>query len=175
MEALRDLHTSIELNDNRAVYRSRLFLDADLATRNASLARIYDEVGLSQLAVSEAANSLSFDPQNTSAHRFLSDAYTRVPRYEIARVSELLQAQLLQDVSLQPVPPSAAFADLRIAPIHAPLATGLGEYSSLFERNRMQVLASGLAGNHGTLGDELIVSGLYDFLSLEPRPVSLRD
>ena len=33
VEALRDLQTSIELNDNRAVYRSRLLLDADLAAQ----------------------------------------------------------------------------------------------------------------------------------------------
>ncbi len=41
VEALHDLQTSIKLNDNRAVYRSRLELDSDLATRSASIARIY--------------------------------------------------------------------------------------------------------------------------------------
>ena len=40
MEALHLQH-AIELNDNRAVYRSRLLLDADLAARSASLGRIY--------------------------------------------------------------------------------------------------------------------------------------
>ena len=33
VEALQDLEKSIELNDNRAVYRSRLLLDQDLAAR----------------------------------------------------------------------------------------------------------------------------------------------
>ena len=37
VEALHNLQKAIELNDNRAVYRSRLLLDADLAARSASL------------------------------------------------------------------------------------------------------------------------------------------
>ena len=39
VEALEDMQTSITLNDNRAVYRSRLLLDEDLAARSASLAQ----------------------------------------------------------------------------------------------------------------------------------------
>ena len=46
VEALRDLQKSISLNDNRAIYRSKLLLDADLAARSASLARIYSDIGL---------------------------------------------------------------------------------------------------------------------------------
>jgi len=41
VEALQDLQKSIELNDNRAPYRSCLLLDEDLAARSASLAQIY--------------------------------------------------------------------------------------------------------------------------------------
>ena len=41
VEALRDLERSIELNDNRAPFRSRLLLDQDRATRGVSLGRIY--------------------------------------------------------------------------------------------------------------------------------------
>src|SRR4029078_10611371 len=40
VEALQDLQKSIELNDNRAVYRSRLLLDEDAAARSASLAEL---------------------------------------------------------------------------------------------------------------------------------------
>jgi Tfp pilus assembly protein PilF len=39
-EALQNLQKSIELNDNRAIYRSRLLLDQDRAARGTSLARI---------------------------------------------------------------------------------------------------------------------------------------
>jgi tetratricopeptide (TPR) repeat protein len=71
-EALENLQRSIELNDNRAVYRSRLLLDADRAARGTSLARIYDDLGFHEVAVQEAARSVSLDPTQAAAHRFLS-------------------------------------------------------------------------------------------------------
>ena len=37
VEALHNMQKAIELNDNRAVYRSQLLLEADLAARSASL------------------------------------------------------------------------------------------------------------------------------------------
>jgi tetratricopeptide (TPR) repeat protein len=96
VEALRDAQKAIELNDNRAVYRSRLLLDSDLAARSAGLARIYSDLGFQQLALVEGWKSVNTDPSNFSAHRFLADSYAALPRHEIARVSELLQSQLLQ-------------------------------------------------------------------------------
>ena len=51
VEALHDLQQAIELNDNRAVYRSRLLLDADLAARSASLGRIYSDLGFQQRVI----------------------------------------------------------------------------------------------------------------------------
>jgi tetratricopeptide (TPR) repeat protein len=57
VEALHDLQSAIELNDNRAVYRSRLLLDSDLAARSASLARIYADLGFQQLALVEGWKS----------------------------------------------------------------------------------------------------------------------
>src|SRR5690606_34617369 len=83
IEALRDIQKSIELNDNRAVYRSRLLLDQDQAARGSSLARIYENLGFERRALMETAKSLSFDPASHSAHRFLSDAYVNIPRHEI--------------------------------------------------------------------------------------------
>ncbi|MDE2179680.1 MAG: tetratricopeptide repeat protein, partial [candidate division NC10 bacterium] len=58
VEALEDLQRSIELNDNRAVYRSRLLLDQDLAARGATLARIYNELGYQQRALAEGWQAL---------------------------------------------------------------------------------------------------------------------
>ena len=114
VEALRDLQKSIDLNNNRAVYRSKLLLDQDQAARGSSLARIYDNLGFEKRALMETAKSLTLDPANHSAHRFLSDAYLNIPRHEIARVSELLQAQLLQPINVNPVQPRLAVADLNI-------------------------------------------------------------
>ena len=114
VEALRNIEKSIELNDNRAVFRSRELLDQDRAARGASLARIYNDLGFQQLGINEATKSLSFDPGNAGAHRFLSDTYVNQPRQEISRVSELLQAQLLQDININPVQPSLSVTNLNI-------------------------------------------------------------
>ena len=166
VEALRDIEKSIELNDNRAVYRSRELLDEDRAARGTSLARIYNDLGFEQLGINEATKSLGYDPSSAAAHRFLSDVYATRPRYEIARASELLQAQLLQDININPVQPSLAETDLNIITSGGPARPGFNEFTPLFERNQVQLNASGLVGNHGTYADESVVSGIYDKVSL---------
>ncbi|MBC7944798.1 MAG: TonB-dependent receptor [Burkholderiales bacterium] len=165
VEALRDLEKSIELNDNRAVYRSELLLDRDRAVRDTSLGRIYDDLGFDQLALVESSKSLSIDPANHSAHRFLSDTYARLPRHEIARVSELLQAQLLQPINVNPVQPRLSVTDLNIIAGAGPAEAAFNEFTPLFERNRPQFVVSGIAGNNDTLGDEAVLSGLAGRLS----------
>jgi len=166
VEALRDVQEAIRLNDNRAIFRSRELLDEDRAARGASLARIYDDLGFEQLGVNEAAKSLAFDPASTSAHRFLSDIYATHSRVEIARVSELLQAQLLQDVNINPVQPSLSETNLNIFTGGGPTTPGLGEFAPLFERNQAQLNVSGEIGNNNTRAGEAVVSGLYDRFSL---------
>ncbi|MEP6880089.1 MAG: tetratricopeptide repeat protein, partial [Nitrosospira sp.] len=150
VEALRDIQKSIELNDNRAVYRSQLLLDQDQAARGSSLARIYDNLGFERRAIMETAKSLTLDPSNHSAHRFLSDAYLNTPRHEIARVSELLQAQLLQPVNVNPVQPQLAVADLNIITGTGPTHTGFNEFAPLLERNKPQFVGSGILGSNNT-------------------------
>ena len=165
VEALQDLEKSIGINDDRAIFRSRLLLDEDRAVRTASLARIYDDLGFERLAVIEASKSLSEDPLNHSAHRFLADAYERRQRYEIARVSELLQAQLLQPLNMSPVQPRLAFTDLNSLSISGFSEATLNEYSLLFERDRPLLTISAIGGNHSTWGNEAVVSGLNGGLS----------
>ncbi|MDP2157845.1 MAG: TonB-dependent receptor, partial [Nitrospirota bacterium] len=149
-----------------AVYRSRLLLDEDQAARGASLARIYKDLGFQQLAISEGYKSVNADPANASAHRFLSDSYAALPRHEIARVSELLQAQLLQPVGLNPVQPHLADPASFILRGAGPADMGFNEYNSLFDRNRVSLQMSGVVGSHSTIGDEVVVSGLYDRLAV---------
>ena len=165
VEALRDLQKSIALNDNRAVYRSRLLLDQDLAARGASLARIYSDLGFEQLALREATKSLSVDPADHSAHRFLADAYSGMRRHEIARASEALQSQLLQPLNLNPVPLQLSETNTNILSGAGPTAAGFNEFNPLFERNRFALRAAGVVGSNGTRGDELIHSGLQDNVS----------
>ena len=165
VEALKDLQQSIALNDNRAVFRSRFLLDDDLAARSASLGRIYQDLGFQQLALSEGWKSVAAQPGNFSAHRFLSDSYRVLPRHEIARVSELLQSQLLQPLNINPVQPQLGRSDLAVLQGSGPGQASLNEYNSLFLRNRFALQASGVAGSNETLGDELVHSAIYNKLS----------
>ena len=160
--AVRELEASIERNDNRAVYRSRLLLDSDRAARGTSLARVYKDLGFNRLGVNAASRSMTLDPGNASAHRFLSDVYRDTSeRTEIARVSELLQSQLLQDVSINPVQPSVSTTNLNIVTSGGPAEAGFNEFNPLFERNQLRANATALAGNNATIGAEAVLSGIY--------------
>lgn len=163
--AVEDLDRSIELNDNRAVYRSRLLLDKDRAARGTSLARAYKDLGFTQLGINESTKSLIVDPSNASAHRFLSDTYSDLPRREIARVSELLQAQLMQDINVNPVQPSIAETNLNIGALGGPAGVGFNEFTPLFQRNDTQLNLSAVTGNNDTYSGEAVVSGVHDRIS----------
>jgi tetratricopeptide (TPR) repeat protein len=165
VEALHDLQKSIELNDNRAVYRSRLQLDQDLAARSASLGRIYSDLGFQQLALVEGWKSVNTDPANYSAHRFLADSYSVLPRHEIARVSELLQSQLLQPLNITPVQPRLAETNLFILEGAGPADPAFNEFNPLFLRNRLALQASGLVGGNDTRGYEIVQSGVWNRFS----------
>jgi len=165
VEALQDLQKSIELNDNRAVYRSRLLLDEDLAARSASLARIYSDLGFQQLALVEGWKSVNTDPGNYSAHRLLADLYSSLPRHEIARVSELLQSQLWQPINITPLQPQLAESNLLILAGAGPSDPSFNEFNPLFNRNRLALQANALVGENDTLGDDLVHSGVWGRLS----------
>jgi tetratricopeptide (TPR) repeat protein len=165
VEALDELRTSIANNDNRAVYRGRLALDKDRAARGTSLARVFEDLGFTQLGLNEARRSLNLDPGNASAHRFQSDSYSSVRRREISRVSELLQSQMLQDININPVQPSQSSSNINIATRGGPTDVGFNEFSSLFERDEVRIGATALAGNNETVGGEAVLSGIYGKLS----------
>ncbi len=166
VEALRDIQKSIELNNNRAVYRSKFLLDRDEAARGSSLARIFENLGFEKRAIMETAKSLSFDPANHSAHRFLSDTYANIPRHEAARVSELLQAQLLQPINVNPVQPHMAVADLNIINNTGPSNPGFNEFTPLMERSKTQLVTSGVVGNNSSLGNEVVFSKFNERTSI---------
>ena len=165
VEALQDFERAIDLNDNRAVYRSKFGLDLDLAARSASLGRLYRDLGFEQLAPVEGWKSLDADPGDFSGHRLLADTYAALPRHEVARVSELLQAQLLAPISITPVPPHLAETDLFILERAGPDEPGFNEFNAMFERNRVAAQFSGVAGNTSVLGDEATVSGVWNKVS----------
>ena len=165
IEALQDLQHAIKLNDNRAIYRSRLLLDKDAAARSTSLARLYMNLGAGQLAMAETWKSPGLKQNNSSAHRLLSEVYAGVPRHEVARASEVLQAQLLQPLSHTPTSPQLAEGSLYLVDNAGPTTASYNEFNPLFTRNRMSLMANGILGNNNTQGDELVFSALHNRLS----------
>lgn len=161
VEALADMQKSIELNDNRAVYRSKLLLDEDLAVRGANLAGIYQDLGFERLALVEGWKSVNTDPGNYSAHRFLADSYRSQPRHEIARVSEMLQSQLLQPINSNPVQPQLVEKNTFIVNGTGPAEVGFNEFSPLFNRNRVALFADGVVGSNAIFGEDLMLSGVH--------------
>ena len=176
VEALRSLQHSIDLNDNRAVYRSRLQLDEDRAARSANLARIYDDLGFQQRALVEGWLSVNTDPTSDSAHRFLADAYSVLPRHDTARVSELLQSQLLQPININPVPPLSRCRQL-------PHSLGNRTVGCLFQRIHSPLRGATVSSSSSAVWPEatrpsatrLVMSALYDNHLRKRGTVPLRD
>jgi tetratricopeptide (TPR) repeat protein len=161
VEALHDMQRAIELNDNRAVYRSRMLLDSDGAARSASLGRVYSDLGFQQLALVEGWKSVNTDSTNSSAHRLLADTYAVLPRHEIARVSELLQSQLLQPLNMTPLQPRLAESNLFLISSLGPGALSFNEFNPIFNRNGATFQATGLAGENDTYSGEGVIAGIY--------------
>ena len=104
-EAVEDLERSMDLNDNRRVYRSRFLLDQDKAVRGTNLASIYLNEGMTEQSVREAVRAVNSDYSSAAAHLFLSNSYTALSdpsrvllRYETGAFNELLLANLLSPV-----------------------------------------------------------------------------
>ena len=129
-EAIDDLEKSVELNDNRRVYRSQFLLDQDRAIRGANLAAIYEKDGLIEQSVREAVRAVNDGYSSAPAHLFLANSYNalRDParvqlRYETAWSNEQLLANLLSPVGGGPL---SQFVSEQ-------------EYSKLFERDGLGI------------------------------------
>lgn len=129
-EAVRDLEESLELNDNRRVYRSQFLLDQDRAVRSANLAAIYQEDGMADVSVREATRGVDYDYASASSHLFLANSYDalRDPdrinlRYETPWFDELLLADMLAPVGGGPLSQYVSEQ----------------EYSKLFEADRFGI------------------------------------
>lgn len=94
-EAVQEINRSIELNDNRAIFRSRTMLDRDLAVRNYNLALSYNQLGLADWAYSKAVTAVKSDPASSSAHIFLASSYFSTGQRVSSEVSEVTLFNLL--------------------------------------------------------------------------------
>ncbi|MGE5137981.1 MAG: FecR domain-containing protein [Rudaea sp.] len=165
VEALQDLQKSIELNDNRAIYRSKLLLDQDVAARESNLAAIYEDVGVTQIAILEGAKAVTADPSEFSSHRLLAESYATLPRHEIARASEALQAQLREPPSLAPLPqPFLTGDNFSFARTPGLSTPGYNEYARLFDQDGFAGIADALAG--GVKGDRIVATALRENMAI---------
>jgi len=94
-EAIEEINRSIALNDNTAVFRSRIMLDRDLAVRNYNLSRSYVQLGLGDWAYSKAVTAVKNDPTNSSAQLFLAHAFGSTRQRLGSAGSSLLLYRLL--------------------------------------------------------------------------------
>src|ERR1043166_7393878 len=101
------------------------------------------------------------DPSNFSGHRFLADLYAVLPRHEIARVSELLQSQLLQPLNMTPIQPQLAESNLALISAGGPANLSFNEFNPLFNRNGVNFQTTGLVGENLTYSGEGVLSGIY--------------
>jgi tetratricopeptide (TPR) repeat protein len=130
-EAIREMERSVELNDNRAVYRSKLLLDEDRAVKNIDLARTYSKLGMDAMARNRALLSVKDDLNNSSAHLFMAGVLSREPDLSAATESELLKARLLE-------------------PANENTFNTFNNYTSFFERPTISGSPEVQGGNHGT-------------------------
>jgi len=160
VEALAAIEKSIALNPNRGLFRPLSTLEADEAARVATLGQVYRDLGFEQLALLKGWNAVVSAPDDHAGHRLLSEVYSALPRHEEARVSELLQAQLLQPLSRLPVQPLSGQTRLLVPEGLAPSQPGLTEFDSLFLRPGGNAWVSVQIGNQDTVGNEILASGL---------------
>jgi hypothetical protein len=163
--ALQDLLAAFSRNDNRALFRSRLAMDRDLATRSAGMGRVMRELGFEQLALVRGWAAVEADATDYAAHRLVADVYSAKPRHELARVSELVTSQLLQPANLSPLQPQLAQASFFPVNRLGPSDLAFTELMPLVTSNGLRFQASSVAAENDTFGEDLVLAGLHDRLS----------
>ena len=165
IEGVTKLQNSTAKNNHRAVYRSSLLIDRDEATRSSGLGRLYGELGFGRVALNEGWNSLALDQGNYSAHRLLADSYSSIPRFEVARVSELLQSQMRQPLNATPIQPELGESDLAILQSAGPSNLSFNEYNPAFVRDGFRALLNSSVGANDTKGLDATLSSVFSKVS----------
>ncbi len=164
-DAIRDLEKSLELNDNRSVYRSQLLIEQDHAMRSANLAQIYSDAGFTDLGMREASRAVSYDYANYSAHWFLVNSYEEMRgnfvnlRYATPTFTEYLVANLLAPVDAGPLSP----------------AISQSEYTRLFNQNGFGVYSDTQYLSRGAWSQSFAQYGTFDTFNYTLEAAYLSD
>ena len=167
IEAILDYERSVALNDKRAVLRSRLTLDDDLALRHAAIGATYASLGLRSLGKRHAARALAANPGNADVHALIADLARDQPRLGMARISERLQAQMLQPLAAAPVSASEYLLERERTVRATHYTTGSSDYSGLFDARPPRLQASVLAGSDNAFGSDVLYAGRIDRLAYD--------
>lgn len=164
--AVRDLEKSIELNDNRRLFRSQFLLDQDKAVRGSNLASIYQLNGMQDVAVREATRAVNADYASASAHLFLANSYNAlrdprriVLRYETPFVSEQLLANLLSPVGAGPL--SQYVSEQEYSKLFESDGLGLNFVTEYFSTGELREIGS-IYGTFRNLSISLDTEYFYD-------------
>ncbi len=145
-EAVQEINKSIELNDNVAMFRARSLLDQDLAVRNYSLAKSYQQLGLDEWAYSKAVTAVNYHPYESSAHLFLRDVIlgARAGSESPFLTGGLLFSTASMEAALYRVLSRANQATFSNVPLSGTEFLGFTtEYTPMFEMPYGRVVASG--------------------------------
>lgn len=167
IEALQSMEKSIELNDNRVVYRSEFLLDDDQASRSTALGGIYQALGFEQKIIGPATRALTRSPENSSPHRLLADAYRDKYHLSLARKNELLQAQLYAPIGQKLIPAQTLLGSTRLLEESGPLTGGYNEHNALFLPTGSFADLSAKAGTQGTREGEITAGLIEDSAALQ--------
>jgi Tfp pilus assembly protein PilF len=162
--AVQDYERALALNDNRAVVRPRLLLNQDQAGRTISLASAYGDLGFDALMLNAAQKAVADDPQSPAAHHLLAQAHVPLARYETARVSEQLQAQLRAPLGTAPIAPQALVPGLPI--LGGPRTLSPEEFSPLYEQKMQGLNLAVLTGSQSTQASSLLAYQAWERVQL---------
>ena len=139
-EAVTAVNKSMELNDNRAVYRSRFLLDRDAAVKNVDLSILFSQLGLNAWARSKALASVKQDYTNASGHLFMAGALQDADDRSWPMQSEYLLARMLM-------------------PANVNSFNTYNEYTAFFEKPALNGTVQGTIGNFNTRQGDVIAYG----------------
>lgn len=174
-EALRLISTAIEKNDNRAVYRSRMLLDSDVAARSANQAQIYRSLGIDEMAHKAASQSVVDNPLDFAGHRALAvyTATERSTQNQVSRLNETLLAKILMPIGATEFDVGANTLSLLNPNWTNPSKSGPLEYTNLFSKTGLRGDFSSYLGSNSLEGYEWQLSEIQNKFMLTGGEYSL--